>query len=527
MELDVRHLRLVVAVADTGAVSAAARRLGVAQPTVSVQLRRIEAAVGRELFDRGSDGVTVTDAGRRVLRHARKVLHGVDRMADEAARVEPGGTLRIAATGPLDGVLADLHRRRPEVRWAVLRTTADGCRAALRDGAVDLALVVRHDGDPDPGGDADADLAVRAGPPRRLHVLMAATHPRAAEPLVDLRDLAGDRWVAGTDRHDPVLRECRAAGLEPDIAFRVPDRGTAHRLVADGIAVTLAVPGPAAEPGVVAVPYRGAGAVSWLVLRTNAPADLVDDVLAALESAGSATGRTDSAPLTGAPAGTPQRPLRLGGPPSPVTAGLPALLRADGVVGVVRLCGAAQLVTDLGAGRIDLALHHDYPGLGPEHDGTPPDTWPARTAVEAEPLMLALPAGHRLSGRSGVALAELRDETWVLPAPPLDRLRAAVLGLQDEIGMRPRVAAAWTHGSYLHGLLVAHDAVTVVGAVAPDERLELVPLTDLQARRRVTVVRRGAAHADAAAIVARAWADRLLDLAHPAARPRIIRAAEA
>jgi hypothetical protein len=112
----------------------------------------------------------------------------------------------------------------------------------------------------------------------------------------------------------------------------------------------------------------------------------------------------------------------------------------------------------------------------------------------------------------------------VLPAPPLDRLRAAVLQLHEGIGMRPRVAAAWTHGSYLHGLLVAHDAVTVVGAVAPDERLELVPLTDLEARRRVTVVRRGAAHADAADVVARAWAERLLDLAHPAARPRVIRA---
>lgn len=286
MELDIRHLQLAVALADTGSVAAAARLLGSTPPTVTVQLRRIEAAVGRELFHRGPDGMSPTDAGRRVLQHARDLLDGIGRMADEAARVLPGTLVRIVATGPLDGVLPELHRRRPDVRWVVSRSTPEECRAAVRAGAAHLAMVLRHDGDPDAVPATEAGLVVRAGPARRLRVLVPATDLRAAEPVVDLRDLADERWVTGTGRHDPVLRECRAAGVEPDVAFRVDDRETTHRLVAEGLAVTLAVPGRVTPAGVVAVPYRGAGTAAWLVVRTDAAGDLGEDALAALRSAG-------------------------------------------------------------------------------------------------------------------------------------------------------------------------------------------------------------------------------------------------
>jgi DNA-binding transcriptional LysR family regulator len=286
VELDVRHLRLVAAVADTGGVAAAGRLLGTPAPTVIVQLGRIEAAVGRELFLRGSDGMHLTDAGRCLLRHARGVLDGIGRMAEEAARAEPGGVIRIVTTDPLDEVLPALHRRRPDDRVVVSRSTPEGCRAAVLEGAAHLALVLRYDGDAGTGDAADTGLVVRATPHRLLHLLVAATHPRAGDPLADLRELADDRWVAGTGRGDPVLRECRAAGVEPDVAFRVDDRGTARRLVADGLAVTVAVPGGEPVPGVVAVPYRGAGSAAWLVLSTVAPRDLVEDALAALRSAG-------------------------------------------------------------------------------------------------------------------------------------------------------------------------------------------------------------------------------------------------
>ncbi len=515
-ELGVRQLRLVVAVADAGTLPAAARRLGMAHTTLGVQLRRIEAAVGRDLFQHALDGVTVTDAGRDLVRHARGVLRGIDRMVDEATRAGAGRVVRIATNRPLDGVLTELHRRRPDARWTVLPGGPDACRAAVGDGAADVALVARTDGGP--VGDGDG-LVVRTGHTVRFHVLLPAAHPLAADPLVDLLHLAGDRWVTGSGPQDPVLRECRAAGLEPDVAFRVPDPGTAHLLVREGLAVTIAAPGPALPPGVVPVPYRGAGGVTWQVLRRHAPEELVEDVLAALAADDGGRAWADRGASVGVEVGTPRRPLRLGGPPGPVTAGLPAQLRPGGLVCAVSHRGVAPLVAELGTGRLDLGLHHDYPGLGAEPGRTPPDVWPDVTEVAVEPLTVVLPPGHRLSGRPGLTPAELAGEPWVLPVSPFDRLDAAVLALFDRSGVPVRVVAGCAHAAHLYGLLVTHDALSVAGAVPPDERLELVPLVHPHAHRRAGVLRRGAFHAEAAVTVAQAWRARLLDLAHPAALP--------
>ncbi|MGG7614276.1 LysR family transcriptional regulator, partial [Streptomyces sp. ZG43] len=79
-----RHLRALCAIADTGSVRSAARQLGVSQPALTTQLRRIEQSLGAELFHRGRDGCRPTLLGRTVLSRARTVVDSMAVLVEEA-----------------------------------------------------------------------------------------------------------------------------------------------------------------------------------------------------------------------------------------------------------------------------------------------------------------------------------------------------------------------------------------------------------------------------------------------------------
>ncbi|MGM7446191.1 LysR family transcriptional regulator, partial [Streptomyces tunisiensis] len=84
MELEVRHLRALCAIADTGSLHRAARQLGVAQPSLSTQLRRIEQELGGALFVRARTGCRPTPLGRLVLSRARPLVSELRSLVTEA-----------------------------------------------------------------------------------------------------------------------------------------------------------------------------------------------------------------------------------------------------------------------------------------------------------------------------------------------------------------------------------------------------------------------------------------------------------
>lgn len=112
MELELRHLKTVRAIADAGSLTRAATALGLAQPALSAQLKRIERALGGALFVRGRHGVRATALGELVLERSRIVLPAVTELQQEAARFarapRTAERLRIGGThGPLLGALLD------------------------------------------------------------------------------------------------------------------------------------------------------------------------------------------------------------------------------------------------------------------------------------------------------------------------------------------------------------------------------------------------------------------------------------
>ncbi len=145
--MDLEQLRTLIAAAEEGSLSAAARRRHLTQPAVSLQVKALEEEVGTPLFHRWGRGVEPTEAGRAVLRHAREALRSVEAARSEAAQVRglERGRVRLgltdaAATGLLPRVFAPFHRRYPGIEVEVEVGSTGPLLARLEDGRVDLVL---------------------------------------------------------------------------------------------------------------------------------------------------------------------------------------------------------------------------------------------------------------------------------------------------------------------------------------------------------------------------------------------------
>ncbi|HEY0793796.1 MAG TPA: LysR family transcriptional regulator [Chthoniobacterales bacterium] len=146
--MEVHQFRYLVAVADEGSFSRAAERMRVAQPSLSQQIQKLEAEVGQPLFDRLPRGVTPTEAGRKLLPFARRILTELvdaQRSVDEC-RAEPSGTVAVGmiptiAPYVLRPLLAALASAHPRVVVTMLEGVTDHLIHALEHGEIDLAIV--------------------------------------------------------------------------------------------------------------------------------------------------------------------------------------------------------------------------------------------------------------------------------------------------------------------------------------------------------------------------------------------------
>ena len=146
--LDLSLLRTLVAVADTGSVTAAARRLAYTQSTVSMQLSRLEAALGVALHERQGRRIRITAEGERLLGHARRLLALNDEaLADMRAR-RVTGELNLGIPEDyaplLTAVFSWFHQLYPDVGLQVTCGTSTDLVERVRADELDLALVTRQ-----------------------------------------------------------------------------------------------------------------------------------------------------------------------------------------------------------------------------------------------------------------------------------------------------------------------------------------------------------------------------------------------
>ncbi|MFD6493671.1 LysR family transcriptional regulator [Streptomyces sp. NPDC059944] len=281
MDLEVRHLRALCAIADAGSLHKAARELGVAQPSLSTQLRRIEQTLGGQLFVRAGTGCRPTPLGHAVLSRARPLVAEFTAMVTETraavARAADERRLRIGATASraLPGWIRRLRARVPRTEPTLrMDVSANSLLRMVAGGWLELAFVHEVEGSP---LCVPPELCLRVLVEREPQfVTLAPEHPAARGREVPLAELADEQWMVDSTvdgEWDGVCRVLRGAGLDPDMLHG--DYMTAYSLAATGEVVTVSQPTARPRSDVAIRPLQGdpIGVRLLLVARTEAELD--------------------------------------------------------------------------------------------------------------------------------------------------------------------------------------------------------------------------------------------------------------
>ena len=285
--LDVTRLRVLAAVARHGSVTAAAKSLNYAQPSVSHHLARLEAETGTRLVERSGRGVKLTDAGRLLAGRAEEILGRLDAAEQELAahvgqreeRIRVAGFPSALAT-MVPAAAARLRAEYPGIELHLAEAEPQGALRMLRAGRVDVALVFSYVQQGKAAGAGQTGTAGQHGTAMghpedeegvRARLLLdepvhlvtgagAQAPPRTAGSR--LASYAEHRWIAGCERcRTHLVWQCERAGFTPQIAFTTDDVLVAQALAASGLGVAL-LPDlalrAARHPGVRTEPLPGA-----------------------------------------------------------------------------------------------------------------------------------------------------------------------------------------------------------------------------------------------------------------------------
>ncbi|NUR83820.1 MAG: LysR family transcriptional regulator [Nonomuraea sp.] len=262
MDLEVRHLRVLCAIADTGSISRAAGTLGMSQPALAAQLRRIERQFGGALFERGHEGATPTPLGEWLLVRSRTLLPAFDELERDARR-RTGDTAAIrvgcAPTRLAIYVAKSLRRLLPDADVS-LRTeqTMDVLPGLLASERIELATLDDYPGHELSPPQGTVYKAIATEP---LFVGLAQDHPLAGREEIELADLAAEDWAqpalieSGPREH--FWAACAQRGFAPRLTYGV-NLEVALDLISEGRAVGLFQATAPARERVTLRPLAGA-----------------------------------------------------------------------------------------------------------------------------------------------------------------------------------------------------------------------------------------------------------------------------
>jgi DNA-binding transcriptional LysR family regulator len=242
--VELRHLRYFIAVAEELHFSRAAKRLHMAQPPLSQQIRKLEQYVGLPLFNRNSRTVALTQAGETLLERSRYLLRRLEDDLETVRRVGRGeiGTLTVGFIGSamltvLPALISIYRKRFPKVDLRLRELTTSSLVDAIRQGAVDLGFL--RDAGPTEGLMVENVLA------ERFVVALATKHPLANRKKIEIAQLKGEPLILfarelGPSAWDKTIALCEASGIRPTIVQDAPEWLTVLRLVSSGLGFSIA-----------------------------------------------------------------------------------------------------------------------------------------------------------------------------------------------------------------------------------------------------------------------------------------------
>ena len=258
--MEIHQLRYFVAVADEGSFSRAASKVRVAQPSLSQQIRKLEAEIGQPLFDRLPRSVVLTEAGRCFIDYARQILTSIEdaRRCVNELEGEISGTLAVGAIPTiapyvLPQLVRNFHEHYPEVTLEIVEDVTDGITRRIEAGELDVALASTCQQSP--------TLRRERLDNEPLLALVPKEHPLAKKTLIELDDLKSERFLLLHEMHclsRQVHHLLESRRLRPQIALAGSQLTTIANMVAASIGVSI-VPQlmvqHQATPGCISLPF--------------------------------------------------------------------------------------------------------------------------------------------------------------------------------------------------------------------------------------------------------------------------------
>jgi LysR family hydrogen peroxide-inducible transcriptional activator len=239
--VNLKDLKYLVALADTGHFGKAAARTFVSQPTLSAQLKKLEDYLGVKLVERQPKNVQLTDVGKQVVVRARRMLEeGDEIIALARSNTDPlAGKLKLAlipTIGPylLPRIMPKIRKALPHLALMLYEYQTEGLLKRLRDGEIDLgiiALPVAHEG-----------LASQELYEEAFTVALPNHHPLAEKSTIKLQDLKGHTLLLLEDGHclrDQALEVCSRVEVREAEDFRATSLETLRQMVVAGLGITL------------------------------------------------------------------------------------------------------------------------------------------------------------------------------------------------------------------------------------------------------------------------------------------------
>jgi DNA-binding transcriptional LysR family regulator len=219
--MELRRLRYFVAVAEESSFSRAARRLHMAQPPLSSQIKQLEEELGVLLFERSSRGVRTTEAGELLLEEARRIFTLVDSTVSMVRRVGHGEVGRLtlgfvpsSSDELLPPILSNFGEKYPNVDLFLREMRPDLIVQRLHEGQIDAGFIYLPLDDP--------SLEVECVSREPLVLALPAKHPLSSGDDVDLASFADEPFILPAryrrvpGLYGQVTDACREAGFTPN-----------------------------------------------------------------------------------------------------------------------------------------------------------------------------------------------------------------------------------------------------------------------------------------------------------------------
>ncbi|GGO78249.1 transcriptional regulator [Marinobacterium nitratireducens] len=256
--MDVKPLRYFTEVARHNSFTRAAEALHVAQPAVSMAIRKLEAELELTLFHRQDRQVSLTDEGVRLLTHAERILRAVDdaRLEMEELRGLSRGEVRVGIPSMLGSyyfppILMAFRHRHPNLNLSVVEAGTGSLQQMLEQSELDLAVIVAEE--------VPEALEARSFLREQMMVAVARDHPFARQLDVALSDFFDQELVMfprGYFHRRVVDRLAGASGRTPDIGFETSLLPLIKSIVKQGFGIsTLLAMVLQDDPDLVALPF--------------------------------------------------------------------------------------------------------------------------------------------------------------------------------------------------------------------------------------------------------------------------------